>query len=200
MRIGKTMSTYDKLYVLDFRQNLSQEAIDEFTKNKIIRNRVLVENVRKFKQLDSTWIQLTDATLNLPEKSVFNNLTHLSKIIIRGHGNAGLSFIESDEFGTEHIIQTNALKQYYKSVNLRLEAVKKELNVLRSSIDELAQQLQTLQEKRAIRRLQIKKISTHQMQRYSIYMSKLRKKPLKEMILEKNIRVNHLRGLQLKRR
>ena len=157
MRIGKTMSTYDKLYVLDFRQNLSQEAIDEFTKNKIIRNRVLVENVRKFKQLDSTWIQLTDATLNLPEKSVFNNLTHLSKIIIRGHGNAGLSFIESDEFGTEHIIQTNALKQYYKSVNLRLEAVKKELNVLRSSIDELAQQLQTLQEKRAIRRLQIKK-------------------------------------------
>ena len=157
MRIGKTMSTYDKLYVLDFRQNLSQEVIDEFTKNKIIINRVLVENVRKFKQLDSTWIQLTDATLNLPEKSVFNNLTHLSKIIIRGHGNAGLSFIESDEFGTEHIIQTNALKQYYKSVNLRLEAVKKELNVLRSSIDEFDQQLQTLQEKRATRRLQLEK-------------------------------------------
>lgn len=157
MRIGKTMSTYDKLYVLDFRQNLSQEAIDEFTKKKIIRNRVLVDNVRKFKQLDSTWIQLTDATLNLPEKSVFNNLTHLSKIIIRGHGNAGLSFIESDEFGTEHIIQTNALKQYYKSVNLRLEAVEKELNVLRSSIDEFDQQLQTLQEKRATRRLQLEK-------------------------------------------
>ena len=126
------MITHDKLYILDVRQNLSQQAIDDLKRNKIISKSTKIDKIvefKKFNRSDTTYIQLTDEILTSADNSVFKNLTHLSKIIIRGHGNAGLDTVSSDEYSKKG-------KQHAKEKALcdeKLVKIKAELTILNTS-------------------------------------------------------------------
>jgi hypothetical protein len=134
------MITHDKLYILDFRQNLSQQAIDDLIRNRIISRTTKIDRILEFKEFnrsDTTYIQLTDEILTSADNSVFTNLTHLSKIIIRGHGNAGLDFVASDEYsykGKQHAKEQAVCNEKLVKIYDELTILKQQIKVRQDEI------------------------------------------------------------------
>ena len=106
------MSTYDKLFILDIRQRLSQEKIEQLKIPKLISSNTNVSNIIGFKNSRATFIQLTDDVYAAPPRTYFRDLTARSKIIIRGHGGTGSHKVSSDVFtiaGKMHETRTEIL-------------------------------------------------------------------------------------------
>ena len=120
------MSTYDKLFILDIRQRLSQEKIEELKNPKLISSNTKVSNIIGFKNSRATFIQLTDDVYAAPPRTYFRDLTARSKIIIRGHGGTGSHKVSSDEFtiaGKMHETRTGNLVKKVQDLAKEVDAL-----------------------------------------------------------------------------
>lgn len=120
------MSTYDKLFILDIRQRLSQEKIEQLKNPKLISSNTKVSNIIGFKNSRATFIQLTDDVYAAPPGTYFRDLTARSKIIIRGHGGTGLHKVSSDEFTIAGKMHNTTTENLVK----KIEDLAKEVDVL----------------------------------------------------------------------
>lgn len=129
--------THDKVLLLDFRQNYAEKAVNQIGQK--VQN---VKTVLSFKKKGLDFFQLTEQ--NLGQSGAFNDITHLSKIIIRGHCCKGSSFITSDYYdGLKKSLspQLAPLKQ----VNSKLKSEQEILKSLELEIVDLRKKISMLQ-------------------------------------------------------